>query len=543
MHCKRVLLLLLGIIGLLFLCPAGLGEGAAESPYERVIVIGTDGAGTFFRDTDTPEFDRFFGEGLISWNAYAPPPTKTAEGWTSMFYGVSSSVHLLVNERIENVPFRRHALESVFALARKAFPEDDIAAFCNWYAIPFGIIEPDIDIMRSPEHPETRENNVWYDTKKIADDWLDEHPDPRLLLFYMDELDYTGHDDGYNTPIYQAAVRIQDAALGELFRDLEARDLLENALVLLVTDHGGVGYVHGGGSDIETRVVFAAHGNGVLQGSDVQDMELRDVASIILYALGIEQPAYMTGRVPAGLFEGVGGGERPEDPIGSVWAASRAHHTVPPPEDRELPENLQESLVKSWSFEEKTKGLERAKAISEEGYWGSAMDAHRTYLNTGLTWSREWAGFTCALWIRMEDYTGDPVVVANKNWTRGTNLGFAVAVQEGILRVNLGNGKSLNYTVTFILPQDYLEGWMHLTVAIDNTWTVTAYADFQEIGWGQLVPEDIIPRQFYSSRKIFVGQDTTGWFKYTLNALVDEVMIFNRGLTPEEILQLQAYYD
>ena len=40
-------------------------------------------------------------------------------------------------------------------------------------------------------------------------------------------------------------------------------------------------------------------------------MEIRDCASIVLYALGLSQPQSWTGRVPSGLFAGVDAMERP----------------------------------------------------------------------------------------------------------------------------------------------------------------------------------------------------------------------------------------
>ena len=53
-----------------------------------------------------------------------------------------------------------------------------------------------------------------------------------------------------------------------------------------------------------------ATGKTVKNGK-IDDIEIRDTAAIVLYALGYEAPETWTARVPSGLFKGVTAGERP----------------------------------------------------------------------------------------------------------------------------------------------------------------------------------------------------------------------------------------
>ena len=70
------------------------------------------------------------------------------------------------------------------------------------------------------------------------------------------------------------------------------------------TDHGGTPEgTHGGGSDAETRCVFAARGSGLASPEErIGYMELKDIAAVVRYALGLEQPDFSDAAVPEGLF-------------------------------------------------------------------------------------------------------------------------------------------------------------------------------------------------------------------------------------------------
>ena len=64
-------------------------------------------------------------------------------------------------------------------------------------------------------------------------------------------------------------------------------------------DHGGNEKNHGGWTDGERFVMFAAAGKNVVKG-EIGDMAIRDVAAIVLHALGYEAPGTWTARSPCG---------------------------------------------------------------------------------------------------------------------------------------------------------------------------------------------------------------------------------------------------
>ncbi len=94
---------------------------------------------------------------------------------------------------------------------------------------------------------------------------------------------------------------------------------MENTLFIAISDHGGTPWdgktgkpwngknaTHGGWSDAEKFVTFAAVAKSVCKTS-IQGMHVRDLAAIILYALGIEAPVFdecgWTSQIPVGLFD------------------------------------------------------------------------------------------------------------------------------------------------------------------------------------------------------------------------------------------------
>jgi len=83
------------------------GENSAEvDKYKYVVVIGVDGAGSFFKNASTPNIDTIFANGAITYNMLTANPTISAQCWGSLLHGVSANVHGLTNSIISFNPIR-----------------------------------------------------------------------------------------------------------------------------------------------------------------------------------------------------------------------------------------------------------------------------------------------------------------------------------------------------------------------------------------------------------------------------------------------------
>ncbi|MBL9114626.1 MAG: sulfatase [Verrucomicrobiaceae bacterium] len=98
--------------------------------------------------------------------------------------------------------------------------------------------------------------------------------------------------------LYLDSVRLTDLHVGRVLARLESEGLMENTLIIFVTDHG---ISHARGKqflfDEGTRIPFIVSGPGVKKGAVRDDLVMQiDMAAISLGAVGIAVPASMQGR-------------------------------------------------------------------------------------------------------------------------------------------------------------------------------------------------------------------------------------------------------
>lgn len=274
-----------------------------QKKYAHVVVVGIDGAGAFIKDADTPVFDRIFAQGAVTYDALASNPTISAECWGSMLLGVGPEVHKLTNEIISKRPYPVDSpFPSLFRRLRRAHPEAELGSFCDWGPITAGIVEGNV----GAAHDHARDTLL---TPSICRYIRNQKPE--FLFIQFDSVDGAGHRNGYGTPKHLGRIHEVDAFVGAVYGAVEAAGILEDTLFMVIADHGGTNPgtgkgSHGGWTDGEKYVTFAARGKTVRQGS-VGQMNIRDLSAIVLYALGVEAPEFheqgWTSQIPNGLFE------------------------------------------------------------------------------------------------------------------------------------------------------------------------------------------------------------------------------------------------
>ena len=307
---KKIISVLL-VVMMLALCaaPAFAAEETEDSfgAYKHVFIIGVDGAGRFFKDADTPNFDRIFADGAVDYTARAETITVSAQNWGAILTGVSYLKHGLTNditgaqERASDTKY-----PTIFKYVRDAYPDAQLASILNWNNINYGIIENDIGVdKRNPGDDEAVTNAIC--------DYFNEGNEPALFFVQLDSVDHVGHDVGSKSAEYIEQIETVDGYLGRIYDAIDANGLMEDGLFIVVADHGHtLTGGHGGLTMRETNVTLAVAGKTVKKGGKMDsETRNRDVAAIALYALGVERPSHMTARVPANLFEGVRGELRP----------------------------------------------------------------------------------------------------------------------------------------------------------------------------------------------------------------------------------------
>ena len=274
--------------------------------YNHVIVVGIDGAGSFIETADTPHFDRIFKNGAITYRALSSNPSASAECWGSMLHGVGPEVHGLTNAIVTKQDFPSDSpFPSLFRRIRAVMPEAQLGSFTEWDPITLGMVEKGLGVFSNQEHLQD------YDLTPMICDYIKEKK-PTFLFVQLDSVDYRGHVHGYGSAPHLDYIHTQDAMLGDIYAAAESAGILGEALFMVISDHGGTnpgdgtGGVHGGWTDPEKLTTFAAVGKGVKPGR-IEEMNVRDLAAIVLYALGIEAPSFdekgWTAQIPEGIFD------------------------------------------------------------------------------------------------------------------------------------------------------------------------------------------------------------------------------------------------
>ena len=237
----------------------------AQTPDGRILLIGIDGVrADALIAAETPHMDALMENAVYSTDALNDDVTSSGPGWSGVLCGVRSDKHLVAsndfsgNNYAEFPPFL-HRVED-WNSALQTF------SICHWAPINDDIIDGGADFILN-----TTSDGAVRDAAVSAL----ESNDPDVMFLHFDDVDYAGHAYGYSPNIssYTQAIETADALVGDVMESLTNRPNYanENWLVLVTTDHGGLGFSHGGSSIEEQNVFFIASGLNISPQEVVKD--------------------------------------------------------------------------------------------------------------------------------------------------------------------------------------------------------------------------------------------------------------------------------
>ena len=518
--------------------PIPVSKGA----YKHVIIIGVDGGGAFFKNTSTPRMDAIFKNGAVSYRTKTSYPTISAQCWGSMLHSVLPEFHRLTNGTVGSKPFKPGSpFPSIFRLVKEAFPNANMASFCNWNPINIGIIEDNLGVVKGTgSDPEVANKVVQYIQGN----------DPTLVFVQFDSVDGAGHGSGYGSARHLSAITAVDALIGNIYDAVKRKGILDDTLFLVSADHGGTPEgSHGGDTDAERYVFLGVAGKTVVEGGQIQEPEVRDIAAISAYAFGLDFPETWTGIVPGGLFQGVEAMERHEmEPEEIPVSENRKHQTEPTPGLDNVKSLLEGHNVIAYfplDGDEKdalgkVETVTTGKLYYSDAYYGKGADMSDGYI-TLKDVAVGTNSFSVALWIKTNGVPSDPCIISNKNWNSGGNIGFVLSIRsDEDIKFNAGNnGDRMDAGAG--LPLDYKNGWMHVILVVDRDKNkIRLFYDFaSELDYD--IPESLRNVSF-DALDLNIGQDGTGHYGAHLAAQLDEFIITADALSDEDIAKLKAYY-
>jgi len=513
--------------------------------YKRVIFLGVDGAGIFFNSTPTPEMDRILKNGATSYSVMTAIPTISAECWGSMLIGSSAQVHGLTNSIVSAKHYDENSpIPSVFKRIRQAMPDATLASFCNWTPINNGIVEQSIGVTFGSGEDEVLCDRVC--------EYLDEN-DPTFLFVHFDSVDGAGHGNGYGTEPYLKQITLVDGLIGKIWDKLAERDLLEDTLFMIIADHGGTPFgSHGGTSDAEKIVFFGAVGKTVKAGT-IGEMNVRDSAAIILYALGLPVPEFDFGgfsaQIPDGIFEGYVPSERQD-----IYTPPTYRGGIPTPSkdggkfitDFVSPEKITEYFTFDSTTDDviggaKVETFDRQKYYGI-GYFGNCIEIGRQGYMTLPEKKFGRDSFSLSVWVFIDGAVWSQLpLLGTKPWSGDSTKGFTVVYGSSGFSFNVGDGTS-----EVKMPIDYPEavkwGWNNFTVSVDREiGKITMYYNFEKSEEYD-IPEEMAGVDF-DGGVFTIGQDATGKSNRLIDYKIDDLVIFGDALSTEDVDALRRYYE
>lgn len=513
----------------------------SKGAYKHVFIIGLDGAGTFFKDTDTPCCDEIFAGQATTYKCLTGMPSMSAQGWGSILHGVLPEYHGLTNDIIKNTPYPiDNMYPSIFRVVREAMPDAQLASYVEWNPINVGIVEDDLGVEKG-----NGEDDSVVNSKIMV--YLSNN-DPTLMFVQFSSPDDIGEANGFGSDIYLSTISTVDAFVGMIYNKIRQKGLLDDTLFIVTADHGGIGYTHGGNTDAERRVFLGIAGKTVAEGTIV-DAELRDVAAIAAYALGVECPSTWTGLVPAGIFKDVTEAGPHMDP----GAEYRNHQTKPTPALSELQSVLAgHEVVAYLPFDSNTSDALNAVQTTSSGtltytdaYFGKGVDLSNGYV-TLKDVSVGTESFSVAFWMKatpLNTEKADPSIISNKDWQEGQYKGFILSYRgSSDIKFNVGDGKH-RMDLERPMPSNYDAGWMHVILTVDRpNKNVHIYYDFETTGEVGQIPT-VLANASFDSKSLNIGQDGTGKLEYKLPAVMDEFIMTSDVLSEADVAALKAYYE
>jgi hypothetical protein len=277
-----------------------------EQKPKHVIVIGFDGLSPDgLSHAVTPYFHKIMKEGSYSLHARAVLPSSSSTNWATMIMGAGPEQHGITSNDWEKDTFTLPAIvqsedflfPTIFSLIDKQIINAEIGAIYHWdgFGRLFEKNAVDYDV-----NPKTED-----ETAKVASEYIVAKK-PTFTFIHFDHVDHAGHEFGHGTPEYYKSVEKADILLETVFQAIKKAGIAEETMVIITSDHGGIGHGHGGESLQEVEIPFIVWGKSIKKNLEIKTPVYQyDNAATVAYAFGITTPTAWVGKPILNVFEGI----------------------------------------------------------------------------------------------------------------------------------------------------------------------------------------------------------------------------------------------
>ena len=263
-------------------------------------MVGFDGWGAYsVPKAEMPNLSELMERGAWTLKKRSVLPSSSAINWASMFMGVGTEGHGYTTwgsktPEIPSIALSENGIfPTIFTITRQQRPKSEIGVLYEWDGIKYLI-----DTLAVSHHAQvspTPEGSSVPITDAFAE--YIRQSKPTLALVSYDSPDAVGHRVGHDTPEYYAMLRELDGHLGRIVGALKEAGIYDSSVVIVTSDHGGIGKGHGGITLAEMETPFVIAGPGVRQIGEFKSAMMQyDVAATIAWLLGLKQPQPWVGR-------------------------------------------------------------------------------------------------------------------------------------------------------------------------------------------------------------------------------------------------------
>jgi arylsulfatase A-like enzyme len=277
--------------------PCASAQSVTASNGPLVIVIGIDGLSVdgVVKAKD-PELHKLMEHSAWTLEARGVMPTLSSPNWESMITGAGPEQHGITSNGVMGQHMAKFEpvckdpegqFPTMFEVLRTQQPTARIAIFHDWAGFS-DLVEKDVPDVMQHEHGHERT------TAAAMEYWKANHP--TLLFVHLDNVDHTGHDEGWGTAAYYRAVADADRHIGQFVDMVRESGIEDRTYIMVTSDHGGKGRNHGKSSLVEIQIPWVIEGPDIVPGRLTSPVYIYDTAATIAWIFGLNAPDCWIGR-------------------------------------------------------------------------------------------------------------------------------------------------------------------------------------------------------------------------------------------------------
>ena len=360
---------------------------------------------------------------------------------------------------------------------------------------------------------------------------------PDAVMWYIDWPDHGGHGFGYYpyTIGHLNTVYLSDKAIGDALKAIASRPTFkdEDWMIIVTADHGGYWRTHGlWGGHCET-IPFLVSGRAVSQGRLPGIPRNYDAAPTVLTHFGIDWSGFDLDGKAVGT-----------EVVTDVKRGLKDGLAVYLPFEGKAPTAFANAAGGKVTAE----ACGKASIVGKGGFLGGCLHLEDATNKTGSVCLKgseklafeNGAEFAIAMWVKMPAaQKGDSVIVANKDWHKGSNPGILVTgnkkIESKVGGVCFNAGMSSGRGRIDVGPYDIEFGKWTFYAVTRGPDGVLGYYQGGRDGYLYRIAYNAKDIKFKTGLPFFLGQDGTGAYPCAFNGDIDDFALWTRSLSYEDV--------